>query len=398
MRPITRALGSIAILGLAGLFGSAEAADDTIKIGLEIPLSPPGDPAAGQLIRRGGELAVEYVNTVMKGVAGGRKIELVVQDSQGKTDTGVAAYRKLATEDKVIGVTGFFHSSVNIAVNEVAKEIGVATIATQTSAADITAKHYKPAFRTHAIDPIRVETFLEFTKKLGFKRVSLVAETTDYGIGISEEMEKQNKDTKAGLELQKITFDHAATDLTAQLLQVKAFKPDLVINIGVGAPLDIIIDQATTVGLLPATPMLVSYDAPVRPQYWKLHEKNGTGIYFIAYFSPKQKLSDIGEWMAKAYKAKYNESPIYSSLNGFGDVMILAQAADMAKSTDPKAIIKALETGTFKTWADAPVTFPDAPGIYYHNWSPPMLILHYTKPNEDWQTAEIVVEHVGTKH
>jgi branched-chain amino acid transport system substrate-binding protein len=398
MKPITRALGSIAILGLAGLFGSAEAADDTIKIGLEIPLSPPGDPAAGQLIRRGGELAVEYVNTVMKGVAGGRKIELVVQDSQGKTDTGVAAYRKLATEDKVIGVTGFFHSSVNIAVNEVAKEIGVPTIATQTSAADITAKHYEPAFRTHAIDPIRVETFLEFTKKMGYKRVSMVAETTDYGIGISEEMEKQNKDTKAGLELQKITFDHAATDLTAQLLQVKAFKPDLVINIGVGAPLDIIIDQATTVGLLPATPMLVSYDAPVRPQYWKLHEKNGTGIYFIAYFSPKQKLSDIGEWMAKAYKAKYNESPIYSSLNGFGDVMILAQAADMAKSTDPKAIIKALETGTFKTWADAPVTFPDAPGIYYHNWSPPMLILHYTKPNEDWQTAEIIVEHVGTKH
>jgi len=398
MKPFTRALGSIAIIALAGLSGSAQAADDTVKIGLEIPLSPPGDPAAGQLIRRGAELAVEYVNTVMKGVSGGKKIELVVQDSQGKTDVGVAAYRKLATEDKVIGVTGFFHSSVNIAVNEVAKEIGVPTIATQTSAADITAKHYEPAFRTHAIDPIRVEAFLEFTKKMGYKRVSMVAETTDYGIGISEEMEKQNKETKAGLELQKITFDHAATDLTAQLLQVKAFKPDLVINIGVGAPLDLIIDQATTVGLLPATPMLVSYDAPVRPQFWKLHEKNGAGIYFIAYFSPKQKLSDIGAWMAKAYKEKYGEAAIYSSLNGFGDVMILAQAADMAKSTDPKAIIKALETGTFKTWADAPVTFPDAPGVYYHNWSPPMLILHYTKPNEDWQTAEIILEHVGGKH
>ncbi|HYC13297.1 MAG TPA: ABC transporter substrate-binding protein, partial [Stellaceae bacterium] len=103
MKPITRALGSIAILALAGLTGSAEAADDTIKIGLEIPLSPPGDPAAGQLIRRGAELAVIYVNTVMKGVNGGKMIELVVQDCQGKTDVGVAAYRKLATEDKVIG-------------------------------------------------------------------------------------------------------------------------------------------------------------------------------------------------------------------------------------------------------------------------------------------------------
>ena len=32
------------------------------------------------------------------------------------------------------------------------------------------------------------------------------------------------------------------------------------------AELDLIIDQATTIGLLPATPMLISYDAPTRPQ------------------------------------------------------------------------------------------------------------------------------------
>ncbi len=398
MKLTVLAAGSAAVLALTGAPGALRAADDTVKIGLEIPLSPPGDPAAGQLIRRGGELAVEYVNTVMGGVIGGRKIEIVVQDSQGRTESGIAGYRKLASEDKVIGVTGFFHSSVNIAVNEVANELGVPTIGTQTSAAEITSKHYETAFRTHAIDPIRVETFLEFIKKMGYKRVSLVAETTDYGIGIAEEMEKQNTDAKAGLELQKITFDHAATDLTPQLLQVKAFKPDLVINIGVGAPLDLMIDQAETVGILPATPMLLSYDAPVRPQYWKLHPKNGSGLYFIAYYSPKEKLSDIGEWFAKAYQAKYNEPPIYSSMNGFGDVMILAEAANQAKSTDPKAIVKALEAGTFKTWADAPVTFPPADGVYWHNWSPPMLVIHYTKPDQDWREADVVLEHVGTKH
>src|SRR5258707_2712725 len=98
-------------------------ASEDVMIGLEIPLSPPGDPAAGQLIRRGAELAVEYVNTVGGGILSGRKIELAVQDSHGQAEAGVAGYRKLATEDKVIGVTGFFHSSVNIAVNEVAKEI-----------------------------------------------------------------------------------------------------------------------------------------------------------------------------------------------------------------------------------------------------------------------------------
>src|SRR5436305_8119908 len=226
MKPTLRVAALFILLLAAGLpIGALQAADPPIVIGLVIPLSPPGDPTAGQLIRRGAEVAVEYVNTVGGGILGGRKIDLAVQDSHGQAEAGVAGYRKLATEDKVIGVTGFFHSSVNIAVNEVAKEIGVPTLATQATAADITAKHYDQAFRTHAIDALRVEAFLDFFKKQGVKRVSLVAETTDYGIGITEETEKQIARQKAGIELQKITFDHSATDLTPQLLQVKAFKP-----------------------------------------------------------------------------------------------------------------------------------------------------------------------------
>jgi branched-chain amino acid transport system substrate-binding protein len=296
-----------------------------------------------------------------------------------------------------VAVTGFFHSSVNIAVNEVAHQLGVPTIGTQTSAADVTAKHYPEAFRTHVIDPIRVTAWLEFIKKQNFKKVSLIAETTDYGIGLIEEMKKQSTDQKLGLDLQSITFDHASNDLNPQLLQVKAFQPDLIINIGVGQPMDLIIDQAATLGLTPATPMLVSYDAPLRPQFWQLHAKDGDKLYFIAYFSPQQKLSDIGTWFAKAYQDKYKEAPVYSSLNGFGDVMIIAEAVDQAKSTDPKALIKTLETGTFKSWADGAVTFPPADGVYWHNWSPPVLILQYTQPNQDWKEATIVLEHTSGK-
>src|SRR2546421_1003733 len=35
----------------------------------------------------------------------------------------------------------------------------------------------------------------------------------------------------------------------------------------VGQPLDLMITQATTVGLLPRVPMVTSYDAPARPQH-----------------------------------------------------------------------------------------------------------------------------------
>ena len=99
----------------------------------------------------------------------------------------------------------------------------------------------------------------------------------------------------------------------------------MVINIGVGQPLDLIMDQATTIGLLPATPMLISYDAPTRPQYWQLHEKNGNGIYFIAYYSPKSKLSDIGEHSRRPTRRSTRKMPVYGALNGFGAIAILSR-------------------------------------------------------------------------
>ncbi len=375
------------LTALAGAASPPALADEPpITIGLEVGLSPPADPGLGQLCRRGAEIGVEYVNGQMGGVLG-RKIQISVQDTQAKNEAGIAAYRRLVTEEKAVAVTGFAYSSENIAVNEVAKELGVPTLSSQAGAADVTAKHYDVAFRTHAIDPLRAATWLGWIKKANYKKVSIIAVTTDYGIGLITATENQNKEKNLGLEIQSLTYDQSVTDLTPQLLQVKAFKPDVIINIGIGQMLDLMVDQAATIGLQD-TPMLISYDSPVRPQWWQIHPKDGN-VYFIAYYSPRQKLSDIGSWYAKQYQEKFKDLPVYSDLNCFGDVAIIAQAISAAKSTEPKALISALETGKFKGWATGDVTFPRADGVFWHNWSPPMQILHYTQPNQDWREAEV---------
>jgi len=379
--------GAFALAAVAGPASAPVAADEPpIVMGLELGLSAPADPGLGQLCRRGAEIGVEYVNGVMGGVLG-RKIQISIQDTQAKNEAGIAAYRRLVTEEKAVAVTGFAYSSENIAVNEVAKELGVPTLSSQAGAADVTDKHYDVAFRTHAIDPLRAETWLGWIKKMNYKRVSIIAVTTDYGIGLITETENQNKAKNLGLEIQSLTYDQTVNDLTPQLLQVKAFKPDAIINVAVGQMLDLMVDQAATLGLQD-TPMLISYDAPVRPQWWQLHAKDGL-IYFIAYYSPQQKLSDIGTWYAKQYQEKFKDLPVYSDLNCFGDIAIIAQAIAQAKSTDPKAIAKQLETGKFTGWAAGDVTFPRADGVFWHNWSPPMQILRYTKPNQDWREAEV---------
>jgi len=380
---------SLTAAGCASDSGNSSTGE--VVVGIEIPLSPPGDAASGQLIQRGAELGAQYIND-HGGVLGGRKIKLAVQDTKGTPDTGVAAYRSLVSGSHAVAVTGFFHSSVNLAVNEVAKEIGVPTLSTQGSAADITGKHYDVAFRTHVVDPIRVGAWMQFIKEKGYKHVALIAEDTDYGTGLVKQTTQQAAKVP-GLQVDSVVFDHTATDFTAQLLKIKASTPDLVINIGVGQPADLILDQASTIGLYPQVPMLISYDAPVRPDFWKLHANNGSGVFFTGYFSPKQPLSDAGQWLAKEYKAKYNEDPVYSSLNGFGDVLIIAEGIEQAKSTDGPKLVEALQTGSFTTWTDTKATFPKADGILWHNWAPPVLILQYTAPNQKWQDATPVVQY-----
>src|SRR5207245_10126976 len=86
-----------------------------------------------------------------------------------------------------------------------------------------------------------------------------------------------------------------------------------------------------------------------RPQHWQLHkDQEGIGVHFIAFYTPKSKLSDLGEWFVKKYQEKHGEPPIYSALNAFANAVVFADAIEAAKTTEPKAVIKALETGSCK--------------------------------------------------
>ena len=121
----------------------------------------------------------------------------------------------------------------------------------------------------------------------------------------------------------------------------------------------------------------------------QLNLGKSVGINFIAFYAPKSELSDVGKDFAKRYQAKFNEPPVYAALNGFANAIIFAAAIEKAKSTDPKAMIKALEEGSFMGWSTTPVTFPRAEGALWHNCSPPLLVRHYTAKDQTPATAEV---------
>src|SRR5215470_9694827 len=282
---------AVALL-ITGLPGAAHA-QKAVKIGVLTPLSPPGDAGAGQLIVRGAKMAAEEINA-RGGILGGRKVELVIEDDSGTPEKAAAAFRKLATQDQVAAVMGQFHSSVMAAAQALAEQFQIPVFSTQSSAKAITEKHLNYTFRTHVIDPDRCRFWTGWIKERGFKRVALIAENTDYGIGLVDETKKLIPSTLPGVELKTIIFDRAMVDFTPQLLEIKAWKPDVVLNGGVGSPAYLLIKQAYDVGLFPAVPMLVSYDAPARPEFWTTVGDKGNFTSFIVYYHATMKLTAPG--------------------------------------------------------------------------------------------------------
>lgn len=374
------------------------AAPAPVTLGVLTPLSPPGDASAGQLISRGAELGAAYINDVMGGVFGPKTscglpatpVRLAIEDDSGTPEKAVAGFRRLATEDHAAAVWGQFHSSAMLAAAPLADELGVPFISTAASAGDITGKHFAAVFRTHAIDPDRARTWVGFIQAQGWHKVAMLAENTDYGVGLVEATKAEIAARKAAVALDAVIFDRTSLDLTPQLLKFKASAPDLLLNVGVGTPAYLIAKQAHDVGMFPQTPMLASYDFPVRPEFWKNLGPAGNYTLFISYYHPRMALSPLGKWAAVEYAKRYHDTAIYANLNSFGDAIIVAEAMNQACSADPKRIIAQLERGRFDTWIGSGVTFPRAAGLAWHQWSPPLIILQYTRPDETYDQAPIL--------
>jgi branched-chain amino acid transport system substrate-binding protein len=377
----------LAVLATVALTSPA-LAQGAVKIGVLTPLSPPGDAAAGQFIVRGAKMAAEEING-KGGVLGGRKIELIVEDDSGTPEKGAAGLRKLASQDKVVAVVGQFHSSVAEAVQDLAEQLKVPVFMTQASAKKLTEKHLSYTFRTHVIDPDRVTLWNKWIQQQGFKRVALLAENTDYGVGLVEETKKQFVSMNVKAELKTMIFDRAVVDLTPQILEIKNWKPDLFINIGIGTPVYLISKQAYDVGLLPGTPMLISYDAPARPEYWNTLGEKGTFATFIVYYHPTMKLTPRGEAFRTRYLEQFKEQPVYGALNAYAQVMLLADAVNAIKSDKSDDIVKSLLANKFTGW-NGTIAFTRGDGPYWQQWTPPMLFLQYTKPEQAFPEARII--------
>src|SRR5438552_17949871 len=140
-RPVmlTRLLALVAVLTLA-LAGAAPAMAQggPIKIGLLTPLTGAAS-AIGKDMLNGTEL---YLDEIGRQVAG-RKIELIVEDTEGNTATALTKARKLVDQDKIHVLTGRLLASTGYALHPFADAQRIPTTYPGMASDDLTQR--KPA-------------------------------------------------------------------------------------------------------------------------------------------------------------------------------------------------------------------------------------------------------------
>ena len=161
---------------------SKQDANEPIKIGVSTILT--GDFAAlGENIVNTARLAVDEIN--VGGGINGRPLELYIQDAGLDSKTGLSAAQKLVNVDGVKYIIGGTTSNGTLAAAPLMNEQKVIYMTPVTGGTNVdTAGEY--VFRVANGDSLAGRDLANGAVKLGFKKVVLVTEVTEYTLDIKK--------------------------------------------------------------------------------------------------------------------------------------------------------------------------------------------------------------------
>ena len=337
-RKVIQAAAGAGLLQLATPFIIPARAADTVKIGLDNPLT--GTYAAvGKNELIGCQLAIEQINA--KGGITGRQAELLVEDStSGDAGTAVQKARKLIERDKVNFLLGNVNSSLALAMAQVSNEKGVLHIVPggHTDAVTGASCHWN-VFRICNTTQMEANAVTPSLIKNAGKRWYYITPDYSFGHTLQSGLEKACKaagGTTIGADLTPL----GTTDFSSYLIKAQAAKPDVILFLTQGDDMINALKQAVQFGLdkrfhlaggqqeleaLEGLPPDARIGTWVFEWYW-----NQPGVPHVAEF-----VADI--------KKKTGRVPTARTWFGFAATWTCALAANNAKSLDPVKMAKALQ-------------------------------------------------------
>jgi branched-chain amino acid transport system substrate-binding protein len=329
-------------LALALGFGLTLAghASAQLKLGVAGPVT--GSSASfGAQLKNGTEQAVADINAA--GGIMGQKITLSYGDDAADPKQGVSVANKLAA-DGVKFVIGHFNSGVTIPASEVYQENGMLEITPSATNPTITERKMWNIFRTCGRDDQQGAVAGEYiAKNFKGKKVAVVHDKTTYGQGLADETKKK-LNAEGIKEVLYEGVNAGEKDYSALVSKIKASGADLVYWGGLYTEGGLIVRQMRDQGV---TAILMGGDGIAADEFASV---GGPGVEgTLMTYGPDPRNRPEAKDVVEKFRAKKYEPEAYT-LYSYAGVEIIKQAAEAAKSLDPKKVAAQISSGQkFKT-------------------------------------------------
>ena len=336
-------------------------AADPIKIGVNGPFTG-GSSSMGVSMRDGVRLAIEEINK--SGGVLGRQLQAVERDDEARNERGVQIAQELVNKEKVTAVVGYINTGVALASQRFFQEAKIPVMNNVATGSIITKQFEKEpenyVFRNSAHDSIQAPMIVEeAVTRRGFKKVAILADSTNYGQLGREDLEKAL--TAKGVKPVAVEkFNIKDVDMTAQLLKAKEAGAEAVLTYGIGPELAQIANGMTKLGW--KVPLIGSWTLSMA-NYIDNAGPGGEGARMPQTFvqeptNPKRQAFIISYLKTFSPKNARMDSPV-SAAQGYDSVYLLAAAIKQAGSTEGPKIRAALED--LKTPVEGVVTTYNKP-------------------------------------
>ena len=305
------------IIAACSLAGAAAAAD--IKIGVAEALSG-GAAQYGVAIRNGFQLAAGEINA--KGGINGNKIQLVIEDEQGKKEEAIDVFKKLIFQDKVLMIFGPTLSNSMFAAGPVAnaaKTVAFGTSNTADGITDIGPYIFRNSVMESDVLPVTVAAAV---KHYGIKKVAVI-------YGNDDAFTKSGYDVfKKVLAAKKIpvtateTYVKGDVDFKAQLTKIKSGNPDAIVCSCLAEEAANIILQARSLGIKAP---FIGGNGFNSPKLFDIAKRAGDGT-FVGSPWANTNPAPVNQHFVAAYKKAYNADPNQFSAQAYDALYIAAKA------------------------------------------------------------------------
>ena len=344
----------IAVFVLVCLFGIGvvitPALADSYKIGAVFSVTGRasflGDPEKKTAV-----MVADQINKA--GGIGGKKLELIVYDTEGDATKANLAVKKLINQDKVCAVIGPSLSGTSMAVVPLAAQFKTPLISVAASYKitwdDKANKPRQWVFKTPQTDTMAVEAIYTHLKKRGINKIAIMSVTS--GFGKSGHGELVRLAPQYGMNIVADEFyGPKDTDMTAQLTKVKGLAPKAIVNWSIGPTQVVILRNWKDLGMT-SVPFYQSHGFGSRKNI-ELAAGAAEGVYTplgavnVAEILPTSHVQkNVTMQYFNDYSAKYKE-PLSSFGGHSWDAMHMVIKALRAVGCNRAAIRDYLENNT----------------------------------------------------